>query len=261
MAARKPFVGGNWKMNLHTAEAHALARSVATSCDGREVDVAIFPAFPYLAEVGTVLQGQPQPGVMLGAQDVYHQSNGAFTGEVSVSMLQDLNVKVILAGHSERRHVLGESDLLINAKVRAALDADLEVILCIGETLEQREAGQTDAVNAAQLCYGLAGVNPAQMSRVTIAYEPVWAIGTGRTATPEDAQDAHKAARAMLSHLFGATIAEATRIQYGGSVKAANAAELFAQPDIDGGLIGGASLKAEEFIGIVEAASNATVKG
>ena len=260
MAGRKPFVGGNWKMNLHTAEAHALARSVATSCDCREVDVALFPPFCYLQEVGMVLQGQPQPGVLLGAQDCYHHPNGAFTGEVSVSMLQDLNVRVVLAGHSERRHVLGESDVLVNAKVLAALEADLEVILCIGETLEQREAGKTDAINAAQLCYGLAGVQAGQMARVTIAYEPVWAIGTGRTATPADAQSAHQAIRVLLGYLFGDRIAQSVRIQYGGSVNASNAAELFAQPDIDGGLIGGASLKADAFIGIVEAAT-ATVKG
>ena len=256
MADRKPFVGGNWKMNLHTAEAHALTRSLATACNTHAVDVAVFPAFPYLAEVSMVLQGQPSPGIMLGAQDFYHEPNGAFTGEVSLSMLQDVGVKVVLVGHSERRHVLGESDALVNEKVLAALEAEMEVILCIGEKIEQREAGKTDQINMGQLQLGLAGVSAEQMARVTIAYEPVWAIGTGKTATPDDAQNAHKAIRDCLNNGFswGASVGDKVRIQYGGSMKPANAAELLTQPDIDGGLIGGASLKAEDFLAIVQAA-------
>jgi len=165
-------------------------------------------------------------------------------------------VSVVLAGHSERRHVLGETDVLINRKVRAALEAGLEVILCVGEKLEQRELGQTDAINAAQTCVGLAGVKPDQISRVTLAYEPVWAIGTGKTATPADAQNAHKSIRGVVGWLFGDQAAAGMRIQYGGSVKPGNAAELFAQPDVDGGLIGGASLKAEDFLAIVQAAAD-----
>jgi triosephosphate isomerase len=256
VAKRKPFIGGNWKMNLHRAEAHALARSVSTACcTPEQADVAIFPAFPYLLEVAGVLQTNPRNYVKLGAQDCYFQPDGAFTGEVSLAMLKDVGVQVVLAGHSERRHVLGESDVLVNTKVRAALDAQFEVILCVGEKLEQRELGQTDAINSAQTAYGLAGVKAAQMSRVTIAYEPVWAIGTGKNATPADAQAAHAAIRKTLAALYGETVAAATRIQYGGSVKPGNAKELFAQPDIDGGLIGGASLKAPDFLGIVSATS------
>jgi len=256
VAERKPFVGGNWKMNLHTAEAHALTRSLASACNTHHVDVAIFPAFPYLSEVGTVLQGQPKPGILLGAQDFYHEPNGAFTGEVSLSMLQDIDVKVVLIGHSERRHVIGESDALINEKVLTALEAEMEVILCIGETLEQREKGKTHQINMGQLELGLAGVSGEQMDRVTIAYEPVWAIGTGKTATPADAQEAHERIRFCLNNGFGwaAGVGDSVRIQYGGSVKPGNAAELFSQADIDGGLIGGASLKAEDFLAIVQAA-------
>ncbi|MCC5828924.1 MAG: triose-phosphate isomerase [Phycisphaeraceae bacterium] len=248
-------------MNLHTSEAHALARAVANSCNTPAVDVAVFPAFPYLVEVSTVLQGQPNPGVLLGAQDFYPAANGAFTGEVSLSMLQDHGVAAVLVGHSERRHIIGEPETLINDKVQAGLEAGMEVILCIGEKLEQREAGKTDAINAAQLAYGLAGVKPEQMARLTVAYEPVWAIGTGKTATPQDAQAAHAACREVIASLFNGKIAQSTRIQYGGSVKGSNAAELFAQPDIDGGLIGGASLKSDEFLTIVQAAAARSEKG
>ena len=242
-------------MNLHAAEAEALAGGLIESLGGvGAADVAICPPFCYLQTVGRMLC-QADSRIKLGAQDVYTQANGAFTGEVSCSMLQDVGVQVVLAGHSERRHVVGEPDTLINAKTLAALEADLEVILCIGETIEQREAGQTDAINTGQLGYGLAGVAANQMARVTIAYEPVWAIGTGKTATPQDAQNAHQAIRAALAFMYNDAIAGATRIQYGGSAKASNAKELFGQPDIDGGLIGGASLKVEDFTAIVEAAA------
>jgi triosephosphate isomerase len=253
MAMRRPYVGGNWKMNLHAADATALAEAVAESAaPAKGVDVAIFPAFPYLTNVGRAVSDSP---VKLGAQDCYHQPNGAFTGEVSLSMLQDSGVGVVLAGHSERRHVLGESDVLINAKLRSALEAELEVILCVGETLEQREAKQTNHIIAAQTCYGLAGVRREQMSQVTLAYEPVWAIGTGKTAKPQDAQEAHVAIRKTLMAMWGDDAAQAARIQYGGSVKPDNAADLIAQPDVDGFLVGGASLIAKDFLAIVEAAT------
>ncbi|MEX2216068.1 MAG: triose-phosphate isomerase [Phycisphaeraceae bacterium] len=252
MTARKPFVGGNWKMNGHTAEATKLAKDLVAGFKAADkVDVAVCPAFPYLTAVGAIIKGS---GIKLGAQDCYHEANGAFTGEVSVSMLKDIGVEVVLTGHSERRHVIGENDVLINAKTRAALNAGLEVILCVGEKIEQREAGQTDAINAGQTWYGLAGVTAHQMSKVTIAYEPVWAIGTGKTATEADAQNAHAAIRKVLGSMYGDAIAQATRIQYGGSVKPSNAKGLFGQADIDGGLIGGASLKAEDFVGILNAA-------
>ncbi len=257
MSQRTPIVGGNWKMNLHARDAKQLAEVIAQRVGGLDkAEAVVFPPFPYLLQVGTVLKAASGGlTVKLGAQDCYHESNGAFTGEVSMSMLKDVGVETVLAGHSERRHVIGESDELINRKVRAALEAGLDVVLCVGEKLEQRELGQTDAVNAAQTQYGLAGVGAGQMGRVVIAYEPVWAIGTGRTATPDDAQGAHRAIRGTLAAMFGDKVAQATRIQYGGSVKPSNAAELFSQPDIDGGLIGGASLKADDFVAIVEAAS------
>jgi len=256
MTARKPYVGGNWKMNLHGRQTADLAHTLIDGCAslGDKVEVAICPAFPYLAPVGGKIRDAGST-VKLGAQDCYHQHDGAFTGEVSLEMLRDCGVKVVLVGHSERRHVIGESDVLINAKVRAALAAGLEVIFCVGETLEQREAGQTNAINWGQIGYGLAGVTAEQMARVTIAYEPVWAIGTGKTATPDDAQKAHEAIRVFIRcGMFNEKVADALRIQYGGSVKPANAKELFSQPDIDGGLIGGAALKAGDFMAIVEAA-------
>ncbi len=251
MATRKPFVGGNWKMNLHRTEAVALAQAVAKAVGtSTATQVAVFPAFPYLSDVRQALQGST---VQLGAQDFYIEANGAYTGEVSLSMLKDVGVSVVLVGHSERRHVMGECDCLLNRKVHAALNAGLEVILCVGEKLEQREKNQTDAINTGQLAYGLAGITAEQMSKITIAYEPVWAIGTGKTATPDDAQKAHHAIRAFLAFAYGPEVAQSVRIQYGGSVKPSNAKELMAQPDIDGGLIGGAALKAEDFMGIVTA--------
>jgi triosephosphate isomerase len=257
MPGRRPHVGGNWKMNLLGDEAEALVAALTVSLAKiQSVDVAIFPAFTYLAGVGQLLAtAAGSASIRLGAQDCYMQPKGAFTGEVSMAMLQDVGVSIVLAGHSERRHVLGETDVMVNAKVRAALDAGLDVVLCVGETLEQREARQTDSINAAQICYGLAGVADEQMQRVTIAYEPVWAIGTGKTATPQDAQDAHVSIRKMLAGLYGTPVAQTTRIQYGGSVNPGNATQLFAQPDIDGGLIGGAALKAEDFAAIVTAAA------
>ena len=258
MPLRKPYVGGNWKMNLHRGEAVALAEALADRLPGAgaKVDVTVFPVFPYLLPVAEVLRKKGS-GVKVGAQDAYTQANGAFTGEVSLSMLKDVGAGVLLVGHSERRHVIGESDGLINEKVLAALEAGLEVIFCVGEKLEQREKGKTDAINMGQSMLGLAGVTAEQMKRVTIAYEPVWAIGTGKTATTADAQAAHKKIRDAVSFgLFNGdtSVGDAVRIQYGGSVKPSNAKELFSQPDIDGGLIGGASLKADDFVAIVEAA-------
>jgi len=259
MAERTPIIGGNWKMNLHRQEAVRLAKSLVERTGNPEpVEVVIFPPFPYLDAVGSVLASAGGNRIKLGAQNYYDQPNGAFTGEVSLSMLKDVDVQVVLAGHSERRHVIGENNELINRKVRAALDAGLQVVLCVGEKLEQRQLSQTDAVNAAQTQHGLAGVTPQQMDRVTIAYEPVWAIGTGKTASAGDAQQAHAAIRQTLTHMFSPEVAQAVRIQYGGSVKAANAAELLGQPDVDGGLIGGASLKADEFLAIINAAATQT---
>ena len=254
MTTRIPIVGGNWKMNTDLASAVELAEDIVADCDryAAECDVVLFPPFPYLQAVGKAL-GHHR--LALGAQDVYHEPNGAFTGEVSCDMLTDLHVTHVIIGHSDRRHVIGETDELINRKVRAALNAELKVIFCVGETDGQRQAGQTETVNVNQIIAGLQHVTAEQMRNVVIAYEPVWAIGTGKTATPEDAQAVHELIRATIRDLYDDAIAGTTRIQYGGSVKPNNAADLFTQPDIDGGLIGGASLKAADFTAIVKAAA------
>ena len=255
MADRKKYVGGNWKMNLNKAEAVALAKELAGTVDASApCEVAICPPFVYLDAISQALCEAGNSTIKLGAQDFWTEGNGAYTGEISLEMLKDVGVKVVLTGHSERRHVIGETDVLINEKNLKALEAGFEVIFCIGEKLEQREAGQTDAINAAQLSYGLAGVTAEQMKNVVVAYEPVWAIGTGKTATPEDAQKAHKAIREHLTAMFGKEVADGVRIQYGGSMKPGNAGELMGQEDIDGGLIGGAALKADAFMGIINAA-------
>ena len=247
---RKTFVAGNWKMNLSLSEAVALAQGIKAKFAKCCVEVGVCPAYVFIPQVVEVLKGS---GIGVGAQDVYFEGNGAFTGEVSVQMLKDVGCKYVILGHSERRHVIGESDDLINQKVKAALDGGLHVILCIGELLEERQANQTEAVVERQLRTGLSGVTPEQMAEVTIAYEPVWAIGTGVTATPDQAQEAHKFSRGILADMFGNDIAQATSIQYGGSMKPGNAAELLGQPDVDGGLIGGAALKVDDFMAIVSA--------
>ncbi len=258
--ARMPIVGGNWKMNTDLASAVELAEDVAAGCTPdvmARCDVVVYPPFPYLQAVGKALGHH---GMTLGAQDVCPEPNGAFTGEVSTGMLLDLNAMMVLAGHSERRHVIGEDDVLVNAKVRAALAAGLSVTLCLGETMEQREAGRTRAVCLEQLSCGLLDVEAMQMRDVVLAYEPVWAIGTGRTATPEDAQQVHAVLRDALADLFDTQVAHATRIQYGGSVKPANAAELIACPDVDGFLVGGASLHADDFLSILRSVADAAVQ-
>lgn len=255
MGKRRPMVAGNWKMNTDRAGALRLALDVADGLDALagSVDLAICPPFVYLDAVGRALSAAGS-SLALGAQDVYFEPDGAFTGEVSTAMLKDLSCAFVLTGHSERRHVLGETDHLIARKTAAVLNAGMNCILCIGETLDQRRAGQTDAVNEAQVRAALKGLQPAQIERLTIAYEPVWAIGTGMTATPADAQDAHAKIRSVLGSVVGDSAAQAVRILYGGSVKPSNAAELFSQSDIDGGLIGGASLKSSDFLSIAKAA-------
>jgi len=254
MPDRKPYLGANWKMNTNRTTSADLTRGIVDGLSRVEgVDVAIFPPFPYLLSVRAILRDRSS-SIKLGAQDVYHRPVGAFTGEISTAMLKDCGVSVVICGHSERRHIIGETDEFINLKVRAVLEAGLECILCVGETLDQRNAGHTDPVNQRQLRTGLADVPGDLVDRVTIAYEPVWAIGTGKTATPEDAQGVQSKLRKLLTNLYGEDSAMRVRIMYGGSVKPDNAAELFAQPDIDGGLIGGASLKATDFVSIVRAA-------
>ena len=250
---RKPYIAGNWKMNLDRASGVALAKALADAVTDDSVEVAVGPPFVYLAAVADAVKGS---AVRVGGQNMYHEASGAFTGEVSAAMLQDVGCDFVILGHSERRHVLGETDEAVNKKVHAALDAGLDVILCVGETQTEREVGSTEAVVKRHVTEGLAGVRPEQMAHVTIAYEPVWAIGTGLTATPEQAGEVHQYTRGLLSGLYGPEVAEATRIQYGGSVKPSNAAELLAVPDIDGCLVGGASLKPDQFLPIIEAAKS-----
>lgn len=249
---RQKFVAGNWKMYTNTATARQLASAVVRGLgDEQRVAVAVCPPAPYLTVVAEELKGSL---VALGAQNCYHEKEGAFTGEVSPVMLVDVGCRYVILGHSERRHKLGESDAFINRKVHAALAAGLEVILCLGETLEERQANRTEAVLESQLNGSLAGLDAAGLHRVVLAYEPVWAIGTGVNATPEQAQQAHAFIRGQIRQRFGEESAVTLPIQYGGSVKPDNAASLFRQPDVDGGLIGGASLNADHFLAIVRAA-------
>lgn len=250
---RKMFVAGNWKMNLNKAEGIALAKGLAArGAEFGNVDVAVIPAFVHLDAVGQAITGTL---VGLGAQDIYFEKNGAFTGEVSSAMLSDLHVKYVLIGHSERRHVIGETNALLNKKLNAVLAAGLTAVLCVGETLEERKANKTLDVCGSQLKEGLAGVSADKIAQLVIAYEPVWAIGTGLNATPAQAQEVHAFIRGELKKILGDAAAAAIRIQYGGSVKASNAAELLGQPDIDGALVGGASLKVDDFMGIITAAA------
>ncbi len=249
---RKKFIAGNWKMYTTAATARALASAVAREIGGEtRVTVAVCPPFPYLIPVADALRGT---AVALGAQNVYTDTEGAFTGEVSPLMLLDAGCRYVIIGHSERRHILGESDPLINRKVHAALAVGLQVILCVGETLQEREANRTEAVLETQLSGGMAGLTADRLATLVIAYEPVWAIGTGKNATPAQAQEAHAFIRTRIGRMFGEKPAAALPIQYGGSVKPDNAAILLGQPDVDGALVGGASLKAESFVAIVRAA-------
>jgi len=251
---RKPFVAGNWKMNTDSYTSVELARRVASGsleAASKSVTVAVCPPFVYLQAVARALSASC---VGVGAQDVYYESKGAFTGEISPSMLKDIGCTYCLCGHSERRHVIGETDGLINKKVTASIGGGLLPILCVGELLAEREASQTNEVVVRQLENGLAGLSVAKVSAVTIAYEPVWAIGTGLTATPQQAQEVHDFIRKLLGQMYDDQLAEGIRILYGGSVRPDNAAELMGQPDIDGLLVGGASLKADEFLEIIQAA-------
>ena len=249
----KYLIAGNWKMNKTAAEAKELASEVVAEV-GKETSVAVVvcPTFTSLETVAGVIS---ESNVHLGAQNVYPAPSGAFTGEISPEMLRSLFAGYVILGHSERREYFGETDAFVNKKVLASLEANLRPILCVGESLEQRESGETTAVVTEQIKGGLADVPPEAAEQVVVAYEPIWAIGTGKTATPEMAQETHAAIRAVFVELFDETVADKIRILYGGSMKPSNAPELLAQPDIDGGLIGGASLKARDFAGIVEAAA------
>ncbi|MFK7759131.1 MAG: triose-phosphate isomerase [Phycisphaerales bacterium] len=254
---RTPFVGGNWKMNTNADEGKALIDALASQMKSSSletgIDVAVFPPFVYLRELNNQIGNSP---IKLGAQDLWTTDNGAYTGEVSTAMLNDCGVTAVLTGHSERRHVIGESDELVNQKTHRGLDGGMTVVLCIGEQIHEREAGQTDAVNEQQIRAGLEGVDESKLGHIVIAYEPVWAIGTGKTATPGDAQEAHANIRSLIASMYSDAAAGSMRIIYGGSMKPGNAVELMAMPDIDGGLIGGASLNADDFCGILSAAQS-----
>jgi triosephosphate isomerase len=249
---RPKFVAGNWKMYTTRAAAQDLAAAVAKGLPAKSATrVAVCPPFPWLIAVADVLKNSP---VALGAQNCHFEAEGAFTGEVSPQMLLDAGCGYVIVGHSERRHGFGESDALLNKKAKAALTAGLSVIFCVGELLDEREANRTETVLDTQLTNGLAGIPAEQLGKLVIAYEPVWAIGTGKVATTQQAQDAHAYIRRKIGGLFGENVAGSLLIQYGGSVKPDNAAGLLSQPDVDGALVGGASLKADSFLAIVQAA-------
>ncbi len=248
----KYLIAGNWKMNLDSQASTALAAGLADMYrQPGPVEVAVFPPVIYLQAVAAALQGS---AVAWGAQNMYQEANGAFTGEISASMLLDTGCRYVILGHSERRMLMGETDATVNARARAALQAGLEPIVCVGETLEQRQAGQTGDVISRQFAGSLAEITPEQVSRVVIAYEPVWAIGTGKVASGDQAQAVHADLRRMLESHYNRELARRVRILYGGSVKPENARDLMGRADIDGALVGGASLTAESFSGIVAAA-------
>ncbi|MDR1374921.1 MAG: triose-phosphate isomerase [Treponema sp.] len=246
---RNYYIAGNWKMHKTRAEAADLARALVTELKDGKYKYLVAPSFTSLETVGAVVKGT---NIRLGAQNMAAEEKGAHTGEVSVLQLKDLGVQTVILGHSERRHVYKEDDALINKKVKLALRHGLEVILCIGELLEEREAGRAEAVCETQTVKGLEGVSAADLSRVVLAYEPVWAIGTGKTATPEDADAIHAYVRKVIEKLYGAEVASQIVIQYGGSVKPDNAAQLMAKENIDGALVGGAALKADTFAPIAQ---------
>jgi len=252
---RKKVIAGNWKMNKTAADGVALTKDIVAEI-GREtgVDVVVCPPFTALESVARALEGQ---AIKLGAQNMHPEKSGAYTGEVSAEMLRTLYVTHVILGHSERRAYFAETDAFINKKVLSALANQLKPILCVGETLAERESGTTLAVVQRQVEGGLKSVTPEQLTSVIIAYEPVWAIGTGKVATTEQAQEVHAYIRDLLTKLYGAALAQKVRILYGGSMKPSNAVELLAQKDIDGGLIGGAALEARSFIELVKAAGAA----
>ncbi len=248
---RVPIVAGNWKMHMASGEAEQLARGIVNSLDDTaKVEIVVCPAFTVLDRVRNVLGDSP---VKLGAQNLHWAADGAFTGEVSAGMLLTCGCEYVILGHSERRTWFGETDTTVNQRLRAALSAELKPIVCVGETIEERRSGATERVVRRQVTAAFANVQPTAAAGCVVAYEPVWAIGTGLTATPSEAETVHTSIRRVLRELYNDNVARAVRIQYGGSVKADNAAELFDMPNIDGGLIGGASLEPDSFAAIVKA--------
>ena len=251
---RRPLVAANWKMNLDLAGIRALIAELRKGYDeSSDVDVILCAASPYLFPMAKALAGS---GIRIGGQDVFHEAAGAYTGEVSAAMLVDTGAKYVIIGHSERRHTIGhlEDDHMINLKVKAAMNAGLTPILCVGETIAERKAERTLDILTFQLRAALIGVQIENPAKFVLAYEPVWAIGTGQVATPQQAQDAHAHLRSELGGIIGSEKGDAVRIVYGGSVNPDNAAEVFGRPDVDGGLVGGASLKSDSFAAIIKAA-------
>jgi triosephosphate isomerase len=250
--SRKPIVAGNWKMNKTVADAIDLATAIKRDLAGcKEVDIVLCPPFTALKAVSDVIT---DTHIDLGAQNMHWEKSGAYTGEVSAEMLREVYCHYVILGHSERRAYFGETDVIVNRKTKAALGGNLTPIVCVGETLEERESGRMNDVVGTQVRGSLAGLTPRQLVETVIAYEPVWAIGTGKTASPEQAQEVHAFIRGVLAEMTDQAVSQSVRIQYGGSVKPSNARELFSLPDIDGGLIGGAALEARSFIDIVLAA-------
>jgi triosephosphate isomerase len=253
--ARKPLISGNWKMHHNHFEAIQTVQKLAfllSKEDFDAVDVSVHPPFTDIRSVQITLADQKATDIALGAQNCHWEDKGAFTGEVSPAFLAKLDCTYVIAGHSERRELFGETDDVVHKKVQTILRHEMTPILCVGETLEEREAGTTEAKVTGQVRAGLAGVAKAKIGAIVLAYEPIWAIGTGRTATPEDAQSVCALVRTTVGEVAGADAAGSVRVQYGGSVKATNIAELMAQPDIDGALVGGASLDPDEFARIVQ---------
>ena len=249
---RKAVIAGNWKMNKTPTEAKELIAAIAPLVKDAGCDVVACTPFVDLSSAQEAAEGT---NIQIGAENCHWEKSGAYTGEISADMLVSMGVKIVIIGHSERRQYFGETDVTVQKRVRAALDAGMTVILCVGETLEQREQGITSELVAMQTKIALGGVSAEELKRVIIAYEPVWAIGTGKTATAEQANEVCHTIREVICELYGKASADGITIQYGGSMNAANAAELLAQPDVDGGLIGGASLKPNDFAVIVEAAT------
>ena len=253
--ARKYFIAGNWKMNKTAAEATALIDAIKAKIGTQtKVDVAVCPTFTALDAASKALKGST---IKLGAQNVYVKPSGAYTGEISADMLKEFACEYVILGHSERREYFKECNCFVNEKVKVVLANGMKPIVCVGEKLEEREAGKTIDVVSEQVIKGLAGISKEDAKNVVIAYEPVWAIGTGKTATPAMAQEVHAQIRKNLTDLFGADVAEGMQILYGGSMKPENAKDLLAEKDIDGGLIGGAALKADSFVALIETAQNA----
>ncbi len=249
---RRILIAGNWKMNLTLADSMALVEGLKKEAASvSQVDIAVCPPSVYLQPVAAALKGT---NISVGAQNAYFEGNGAFTGEISMAMLCDIGCKYVILGHSERRNILGESSELVNLKTHAALAVGLTPIVCVGELLKEREANQTENVIRRQFDGSFSGVSAENMKKCVIAYEPVWAIGTGKVATPDQAEEVHQAIRKMIEKNYNKEVAEAVVIQYGGSVNDKNAQEILAKPNVDGALVGGASLKVEPFMGIIKSA-------